>query len=178
LCAGPVFTFDDVVGIFPNFIDVAFFHFVAFEDVVRAPDNFGAALTLFHGEDRRKWVVFDGDRIYRLGKKMPVGVRQQKNRFFGMVDHPVRETRLIVDDQRNDVFAGDVFGSNDNKFIPGDARTEGDLPDLAAWNLAANRRTIKHSGESHVVDVLGFPGNFIVPFLAGNGNAYDAISGH
>ena len=120
----PVFTFDDVVGLLPNFIDVAFLHLVALEDIVRAPNDFGTALTFFHGEHRGKLVVFDGDRGYRLGKKMPVGVRQQKNRFFGMVDDPVRKTRLIVGDQRNDIFPGDIFGGNDNEFIPGDARAE------------------------------------------------------
>src|ERR1700756_2420579 len=107
---------------------------------------------------------------------MAVGMSQQKNGFLGMVDEFTRQAGLIVSDQRNAIFTGNVFCGNDHEFMPRDARTESDLPDSAAGNLAAHRGAEEHVRQNHVVDVLRLSSYFVAPFLARNRLADDGIS--
>ena len=43
---------------------------------------------------------------------------QQQDRLLGMIDVAIREARLIVFDQSDAIFAGNVFRGDDDKFIP------------------------------------------------------------
>ena len=60
---------------------------------------------------------------------MPVGVGEEDDRLFGVVDDVAGEVGLIVDDQRDDVRARDVVGGDDGELVPGDARLEIDVAD-------------------------------------------------
>jgi hypothetical protein len=69
---------------------------------------------------------------------------QQKNRFFGMIDDPVRQTWLIVGDQRDDILPRDILRGDQNEFVPRYSRPKCNVLDSAPRNLAANRRTVKY----------------------------------
>ena len=118
LRAGRILAFDDEVGLVPNTVDVAFLDQVCLEHVVRAPNNFRAALALFDREDARKRFVFDRHRLNRLGKNMAVGMGQQQNRLFGMIDELRGQTGLIVNDQRDAILARNIFRGDDYEFVP------------------------------------------------------------
>src|ERR1700733_12506998 len=93
--------------------------------------------------------------------------------------HPItRQARLIVSDERDAIFPGNILGRYDYKLLPGDAGAEPDLLDSAAGNLAANRRAIDHIGQSHIVDVPSFSGYFVAALLARNRRADDALMVH
>jgi len=109
---------------------------------------------------------------------VPVRVRQQKNRLFGVIHEPVGQTRLIVGDESNDIFAGDVFGGDDHEFVPGDSGAKCNFPNLAARNLAAHGRTVKHVGKRHIVDVLRLPRDFVSSLFARDGYSNDAFTCH
>ena len=92
-----------------------------------------------------------------------------------MVDEFIRQARLVVPNQRNAVFPGNIFRGNDHEFIPVNSRSERDLVDTPAGNLAANRRSEEHVWQSHVVDVLRPSGDLVPPLLTRNGLADDAV---
>src|ERR1700730_9487503 len=95
-----------------------------------------------------------------------------------MVDHSIRQTRLIVGDQRNDIFPGDIFRRYDHKLVPGGSRAKRDFPDPAPRNLAANGRTIEHGRQGHIIDVLRLSGDLVTSFFGRNGDADDAVMAH
>src|SRR5258708_12917514 len=103
---------------------------------------------------------------------------QQQDGFLGMVDEFNRQAWLIVSDQRDTILPRNIFRRNDHEFIPGNSRTEGDLSDPAAGNLAANRRSEKHIWQNHIVDVLGSAGYLVAPLLARNRLPTNAIPVH
>ena len=55
-----------------------------------------------------------------------IGVREQHDRLLGVIDDVGREVRLIVDDQLDEVVAGDVGGGDDDELVPGDGGIERD----------------------------------------------------
>src|ERR1700676_2546462 len=95
-----------------------------------------------------------------------------------MVHEFTRQTRLIVSDQRNAILSRNVFYGDDHEFIPGDTRSEGNVADSSARNLAANGCPEEHVGQNHVVDILRPSGYLVAPFLARNRLADDAIRIH
>src|ERR1700685_2664819 len=95
-----------------------------------------------------------------------------------MVDQIARQARLIVSDERDAIFPGNILRRYDYKLLPGDAGAERDLLDSAAGNLAANRRAIDHIRQKHIVDVLSFSGYFVAALLARNRRADDVLMVH
>ncbi len=100
---------------------------------------------------------------------------QQQNRLLGMIHDLIRETGLIVGDQRDDIFPGNILRGDDDKFVPGDSRPKRNVLDLAARNLAANGCAVKHVGQRHIVDVLRLSRDLVAAFFARNRHADDAI---
>src|SRR5207249_3335182 len=102
-------------------------------------------------------------------------------RFFRMIDDFVGEVRLVVENQRDIVFTGDVFRGNDREFIPrniavrtacGSGRLiEGNIFDAAARNRTAHGDAVQHAGETQIVNVKRLAGNLLPAFFAGNGFA-------
>ena len=109
---------------------------------------------------------------------MAIRMSQQQNRFFGMVHDFIRQTGLIVSDQRDAILSGNIFRGNDHEFIPGDAGAECDFPDPAARNPAANGCAEEHVGQDHIVDVLRPAGHLVASLFTRNRIADDGIAVH
>ena len=61
-----------------------------------------------------------------------IGVREQHDRLFGMIDDVVGEIGLVVEDQRDAFVPGNVGGGDDDELVPGDVGLEVDVADDAA----------------------------------------------
>src|SRR5579863_2817697 len=109
---------------------------------------------------------------------MPIRMRQQQDRLLRMVDEITGQAGLIVNDEGNAVCTGNIFGGDDDKFVPRNAGAESDVLDLAARNLTADGSAVEHVGQNHVVHVLRLSGYFLGAFLAWNRCADNAISRH
>ena len=109
---------------------------------------------------------------------MAVGMGHEKYRLLRMVDIPIRQTWLIVVDQRDAILSGDISCGHDHKLVPVNPRTKAYFLDSAAGNLAANSGAIEHVGQHHVIYVARFSGDFVESFLARNGRADDLITVH
>jgi hypothetical protein len=95
-----------------------------------------------------------------------------------MIDHAIRKTGLIIVDERNTIFAGNVFRGNDDKLLPIDFGAEADFGDPAAGNAAANGRAEEHVRQFHVIDIASLTGDLVAPLQAGNGSTDDGSSVH
>ena len=115
-----VFTFYDVVGIFPYCIDVILFDQIRFEGVVCSPDDWCVRLAGFYAEDRGKRLVLHGDGLNRCRKQVPVRMSKQQEWFFRVIDHSVGKAWLVIVNQRDAVFARNVLRPDDYKFFPVD----------------------------------------------------------
>ena len=135
-------------------------------------------LAFFDREHGRQGIVLDGNRFDRFRQRVAIRMGQQKNRLFRMVDHAIREARLIVFDQRDIVFPGNVLRGDDDKLAPVDFGPEGYLLDFAAWDAAADRGAIEHARQRDVVNVPCSSRDFVAPFLSRRGQADDAIVLH
>ena len=80
----------------------------------------------------RQFFDFDAHVAARFFQQILVRMRQQHDRFFRMIDDFVGEIRLIVEDQRDVVFAGNVFGGDDGELVPGNVAFERDVLDSPA----------------------------------------------
>ena len=167
-----------MVGLVPHAIEITFVDQIGFENVVLAPDNFGSALALFNCEDGGQRLVFDRYRFNGLGENMAVGMSQQQDGFLGMVHEFIRQAWLIVPDQRDAILPRNIFRGNDHEFIPGNSRSERDLSDPAAGNLAANGCSEQHIWQNHIIDVLRSSGYLVASLFARNRLANDPIAAH
>ena len=153
-------------------IDVASLDEIALEDVVGAPDHCAAFERLVDGEDGRQRIDGDADPAAGLFQQVPVVMGEEDDGFFRMVDGLAREVGLIVDDQRDDVRAGNVGGRDDDELVPGHARLELDAADDAARRLAADGDAVQHPRQHQVVDVARLTGDLAAALFARNGRAY------
>ena len=106
-----------------------------------------------------------------------ISMRKQNDRFFRVINDAVCQARLIVEDERDAVFAGNVFGGYDDEFGPVDFRGEGDFADGAARGFAADGSAVQHAGEAHVVNVEGGSGDFVAALFAWDVGADDVALG-
>ena len=69
---------------------------------------------------------FDVDRDVpaRLLEQLAIGMRQQHDGLFRMVDAIGGQARLVVEDERDAVGAGNVSRGDDDEVGPGDVRLE------------------------------------------------------
>ncbi len=167
LRAGFVLAFDDEAGVGPCLIDVAFINQKLFEDVVVAPDDLFFRERVSESEDGG--LFFD---LYRhisscLFEQVLIFVREQQDRFFGMVDEISSEIRLIVQDKGDVVSAGNVFGGDNSEFIPREIAFKRDVLDLSARGRAAHRDAVKHVRKRQVIDVERLPRDFLASLFPG-----------
>ena len=94
---------------------------------------------ILDGENRGQRFDFDADRAAGFFQEIFVRMREEYDGLFGMIHEFVREAGLIVDDQRDAVFAGNVFCGDDGEFGPGNAGTEMHAADAAARGLWCGR---------------------------------------
>ncbi len=85
-------------------------------------------------------------------------MRKQKDRFFGMIDHSVRQAGLVVHDERNYIAAGNVFGGDDGELVPRDALAELDGFNRAAGNGTAHRGAKNHARQREIVNIASLAG--------------------
>src|SRR5215213_5150933 len=88
-----------------------------------------------------------------------------------MIHKTISEIRLIVQNERDVVCAGNVFGSDDNKLVPGNVAVEGDVCDLSARHWTAYRGAVKHVGKRKIIDIQRLAGDFLASLFAGDGFA-------
>ena len=113
----------------------------------------------------------------RFFERVAVGVREKHDRLFGMVDAIGGQARLVVDDERDAIDAGNVSGGDDDEVGPGDARLELDALDEAAGHGAADRGAKEHPRQHEVVDVLRPAGDLGRPSRRGTDWPIAAWSG-
>src|ERR1700745_774151 len=155
---------------FPHAIDVTFFNEARFEDIFRAPDDFGEAFAFFDAENSGQRFVLDRDCGYRFRKEMPVRMGEQQDRLLWMVDDSVSPPPVI--------FPGNILGGNNNKLLPIAPASKSDVLDFAAWNGAADSGAIKHVGQGPIVDIESAPSDLVVAFLARNRPADNVAVSH
>ena len=169
LRAGPVFALDDDVGLRPGGVHVAFLHVVRLEYVVLAPDDCAFRERILDRENRGQRFDVDLHRAPRFLQQILVRMRQQDDRFFGMVDEFGGEAGLIVHDQRDFVLAGNVGGRDDREFVPGNAVAVANAADAPARDAAAHGHAVDHVRKGEVVHVLGAAGDFFAPLFPQDG---------
>src|SRR6266481_1581433 len=161
-----VLAFNDVVGLCPNAIDIALRDQESFECIVHPPNDLGTPFAFFNGKNGRQWFVFDRDAIHSLSQEMRIRMRQEQDRFLGMIDLSIRQARLIVSDQSDAILAWNILRRDHYKFAPLELRIKRNVFDYTPRNLAANRRAVEHPRHGHVVDVPRRAGHFVAALLA------------
>ena len=120
---------------------------------------------------------------YGGGECGAVGVGEEEDRFFAVVDVGDGEAGVVFGKVDDAVFAGNVGGGDDGVFVPGDGGVEGDGGDAAAGDGAADGGSEPHAGEANVVDVLGAAEDLVSSLFADGGAANDlgsdlGLAGH
>src|SRR3989440_2150923 len=95
-------------------------------------------------------------------------MREQNDWLFRMIHNFVGQVRLIVENQRDVVFAWDVFGRNDREFVPGQVAFERNVLDASTWNRAAHSHAVQHPVELQIINVERRTGDFLAAFFAGD----------
>ena len=167
LGAGLVHAFDDhgVAG-GERGVDVSLRHRVTLEGVVFAPDDLAARQRIVDGKYRRQRLVFDRHPAPRLVGPRAIGMGDEDDGLFRMIDLLEGEIRLVVGDQLDAVAAGNVGRGDDDVVGPVDPGVEADGGDAAARNGAAHGDAVQHARLPHVVHVERLPGHLGAPFLA------------
>jgi hypothetical protein len=106
-----------------------------------------------------------------LFEERTIGMGEEDDRLFLVVDAIVREVWLIVGDERDDVGAWDVSGSDDREFVPGDAAAVMNSFDEAARDVAANGHSMKHARKEEIVNVTRLSRDLGATFLPDNRSA-------
>ena len=178
LRASEILALDDVRRFFPNAIRVTFFHEKILKRIVGAPDDRRFVLTLFDGMNCGQRPILDGNGFNRFSQLVAIGMGQKQNGFLVVIHGFGGEARLVVQNKRNAVLSRNVFGGDNNVFVPVNARAKIDFFDFPARNGAAHGGTVKHAGQNHVVDVACRSRDFVPAFLAWNRSPDDVTDGH
>ncbi len=143
LRAGLILAFDDERSLRPGAIDIALVHRERFEDIVLAPDDFLLCERILDGEDCGQRLDSDAHGAARFFQQIFVGMREKNHRLFRVIHELIREAGLVVDHQRDVVFAGNVLRGDDRKLIPRNAFAEMDGFDPAARDGASHRDAVE-----------------------------------
>ena len=119
-------------------------------------------------EDRGLGLDVDAHVPARFLERVAVGVREQHDGLFRVIDAIGGQARLVVEDERDAIDAGNVSGGHDHDVRPGDARLELDALDETARNGASDRGPKKHPRQREVVDVLRPASDLGRTFAAGD----------
>src|SRR5271169_779751 len=95
-----------------------------------------------------------------------------------MVDHPVCQARLIVFNQRDTIFSGNIFRADDYEFFPRDPWAKGNFFYFSPGNPAPNGGAVEHSRKYQVVDIACESLDFVAPLETRNRSADDAVVLH
>src|ERR1044071_1314170 len=142
-----VFAFDDEIGASPDFVNVALLDMVRLEDVILAPDDLFLVDGIFEREDGGQRFDLKTNVTARFFEQVLVRMSEQHDRLFRVIDELRGEIRLIHQDERDAVFARNVFGRDDDEFVPRDVAFKRNVPDAATRGGAADGRAIEHLRE-------------------------------
>ena len=179
LRAGRIFAFDDVVGLFPDAVDVALFDQICFEDVVLSPDDFGRLFAFFDGENRGKWFVLDGYRSNCLAAES-AGRGCASNRIgsSGWLTNSSARQGWSFSISAMQFFPGISLADTITKsfqLIPGPNVIFLIFP-RGIWLRTVAPKIM--SGKGNVVDVSRLSGNFVAPFFARRRKSDNSIAIH
>ncbi len=73
---------------------------------------------------------------------------------------------LVLDNQSNTIFAGDILRLHNGELAPGNAVFEMNGANSPAGDRAANRDTVQHVREFQIIDVLRASGDLLTPFFS------------
>src|SRR5438128_3215770 len=135
------------------------------EEIILAPDDLLPRERVFDRQYGRQRLNFEAHRAPRFFEQVLVGVRQQHHRFFRMIDEIRCQARLIFLYQRRAILAGNIVGSDDCKFVPGDSAFEMNLAEPAPRNRTAHRCAKEHAREREVAHIARAAGHFFSSFL-------------
>jgi hypothetical protein len=148
-------------------LDVAAADLVALEDVVLSPDDRPRLERLIDREHCRLGLDVDDDVTACLFERLAIVMREQHDWFLGMIDAIVRQVRLVIENQRNPIAAGNIARGDDREIGSRARGPEIDPLDVPARHRAAHGRAIQHAGKREIVDVPRLPGNLRAALEAG-----------
>ncbi len=161
-----VLALDDYIGGRPHLVDISSFDEEGFEDIVAAPDDFIFRERIFDREDAGEWFDFDVHGSASLFEQILVRMREEQNRLFGVIHSLGSEAGLVIDEQSDAVFPGNIFCLDDGELVPGDAVSETNGSNAPASEGAANRDPVQHVRKCEVVDVLRAARDFLASLFA------------
>ncbi len=185
LRARSVLAFDDKVGGLPDIFRDGLpilLHQVGLEGVgllAFAPDDLFFLFGVLDGVDGGEFFVGDADGGYGGGEYSAVGVSEEEDGLFCVVDVGDGEAGVVFCEVDDAVFAWYVGGGDDGELVPGDPGVEGDAGDAAARDGTANGGAEPHAREGNVVDILGAAENLGCSLFADGGATNDlGVAGH
>src|SRR6185295_12222015 len=97
-------------------------------------------------------------------QRVAVLVREQDDRLGDVADLDLRQRRLVVVDQRDDVATGNVGGADDREARCLQIRP--DVDDAAGRNRRPDRAAVQQTGKGVIVDVARGAGHLVDALLA------------
>jgi len=174
LRAGSVFTFDDMRGIVPGSVHIAFLEQERFQKIIRVPDDRALAFAFFNAEDRRQRFIFNLHRGNGFAQLVLVRVSKQHNCFVTVIHLSVCEAGLIGNNELNVVCSGNVGGGDDGKFRPVNISAKCNGAYESARNRATDGGAVPHAFAFNVVHVPRAAKQLVHALFARDGSAYDA----
>ncbi len=153
----------------PDFVHISLFDVVRLEDIILAPDDLFLVDGIIQREDGGQLFDFQTNVAPRFFEQVFVRVREQDDWLFRVVDELAGKIWLIQQDERDAVFARNVFRRHDDEFVPGDVALKGDVLDAATRARAADGRAVEHLREVQIVYIARLPRDFIAAFFARHG---------
>src|ERR1700690_851790 len=112
-------------------------------------------------------------RAPSIFEQILIGVREQDDRLFGVIHEFVREAGLIVNQEGNTVFTGNILRGDDRKFIPRYSGAIANAQNSPARRWATHRDSVEHSRKFDIVHILRAAGNFLPALFARHGFSDD-----
>src|SRR5580704_4278572 len=169
LRAGFISPFDDQIGFTQRVFHMPFVDLIGFENVVRSPNHMLARKRVVHRKNRGQRLDFNAHTAPSLLEQIFVRMRKQHHRLFRVVHELISQARLIVNEQRDAILAGNILCGNDRKFFPRNARLEVNAKNASARPWAANRHAKDHARKFQVVHILRAARHFLPAFLTRHG---------
>ena len=95
-----------------------------------------------------------------------------------MVDGSIRETWLVIEDQRHGILAWNVCGRNDDELAPRNLRCELNSGYVAARNFTPDGHTMDDSRKGEVIDILRAAGHLVATFFPWNRLTDESLARH
>ena len=138
------------------------------EDVVLAPDDRVAAQALLDPKHGGQGLHVHPHPLPGILDPQGIGMGQQHDGLFGMVDHTIGQAGLVKHQVGHRVLSGDVPGRDDDELRPGEPLFEMDAGDPPPGDTTADRGPVEQALDPEVVREGGGPGDLGTALLALN----------